>query len=61
MPYENLQEFLRALDAAGELRRIKTTVDPVLEVAEIADRVSKGERVQGSVSQLGVQYRQSKP
>src|SRR5438046_706391 len=41
MPYDNLQEFLRALDAAGELRRVKTAVDPVLEVAEIADRVSK--------------------
>ena len=41
MPYENLQEFLRALEAAGELRRIKAQVDPVLEVAEITDRVSK--------------------
>src|SRR5437588_755796 len=41
MPYENLQEFLRALDAAGELRRIKASVDPLLEVAEITDRVSK--------------------
>jgi 4-hydroxy-3-polyprenylbenzoate decarboxylase len=41
MPYDTLQDFLAALDQAGELRRIKTTVDPVLEVAEIADRASK--------------------
>src|ERR1051326_6625870 len=41
MPYDDLQEFLRALDAEGELRRISAPVDPVLEVAEIADRVSK--------------------
>ncbi len=41
MPYENLQEFLRALEAAGELRHVKAEVDPVLEVAEITDRVSK--------------------
>jgi 4-hydroxy-3-polyprenylbenzoate decarboxylase len=55
MPYENLQEFLRALDAEGELRRIKAAVDPVLEVAEIADRVSKspdrGGRYPGSTVQ----------
>ncbi len=41
MPYDTLPEFIQALDKAGELRRIKTAVDPVLEVAEIADRVSK--------------------
>src|SRR5271170_4050853 len=41
MPYDTLQDFLSALDTAGELRRIKAPVDPVLEVAEIADRVSK--------------------
>ena len=41
MPYENLQDFLKALDTAGELRHIRTEVDPVLEVTEITDRVSK--------------------
>src|SRR5579875_1387568 len=41
MPYDDLQSFLKALDAAGELRRIGAPVDPVLEVAEITDRVSK--------------------
>ena len=41
MAYDDLQSFLTALEKAGELRRISATVDPVLEVAEIADRVSK--------------------
>src|ERR1700742_320974 len=41
MPYDDLQSFLKALDAAGELRRIGMPVDPVLEVTEIADRGSK--------------------
>jgi 4-hydroxy-3-polyprenylbenzoate decarboxylase len=41
MAYADLREFIAALERAGELRRIRTTVDPVLEVTEIADRVSK--------------------
>lgn len=41
MPYANLREFIRALEAAGELRRISEPVDPILEVTEIADRVMK--------------------
>jgi 4-hydroxy-3-polyprenylbenzoate decarboxylase len=38
----DLREFIAALDAAGELKRIRTPVDPVLEITEIADRVVKG-------------------
>jgi len=41
MPYDSLPEFLQALEAAGELRHIRAPVDPILEVTEIADRVSK--------------------
>src|ERR1044072_3181148 len=41
MAYKSLREFIDKLDAAGELVRIKTFVDPVLEMAEITDRVSK--------------------
>ncbi len=41
MSYPTLRTFLDALDAAGELHRIDAEVDPILEVAEIADRVSK--------------------
>ncbi len=50
MPYDDLQEFLRALDAAGELKRVKAAVDPVLEVAEITDRVSKAGSQKSEVS-----------
>ena len=42
MAYNDLREWIAALERAGELRRIKTEVDPVLEIAEVTDRVSKG-------------------
>lgn len=41
MAYRNQQEFIQALENAGELLRIKTYVDPKLEIAEITDRISK--------------------
>src|SRR5438105_4209242 len=42
--YNDLREWIGALERAGELRRIKMEVDPVLEITEIADRVSKAGR-----------------
>jgi 4-hydroxy-3-polyprenylbenzoate decarboxylase len=36
--YRDLREFIRALEAAGELKRIDTPVDPRFEVTEICDR-----------------------
>jgi len=39
MAFETLQDFVHALEGAGELRRIAQPVDPVLEISEIADRV----------------------
>ena len=41
MAYRNQQEFINALELAGELIRIKSYVDPRLEIAEITDRISK--------------------
>ncbi len=41
MAYNDLREWIVALERAGELKRIKTEVDPILEIAEITDRVSK--------------------
>ena len=41
MPYSDLREWISALDRAGELIRIKAQADPILEIAEITDRVSK--------------------
>lgn len=41
MAYKDQQAFIDALEQAGELIRIKTYVDPKLEIAEITDRVSK--------------------
>ncbi len=39
--YPTLREFIFALDQAGELHRIKAKVSPLLEITQIADRVSK--------------------
>jgi 4-hydroxy-3-polyprenylbenzoate decarboxylase len=55
MAYTDLRDFLTALERAGELRRVATEVDPILEITEVTDRVSKVggpallfERVKGS-------------
>lgn len=41
MPFDDLRQWIAALDRAGELKRINTEVDPILEITEITDRVSK--------------------
>ncbi|WP_127125529.1 menaquinone biosynthesis decarboxylase [Pseudoflavitalea rhizosphaerae] len=41
MAFSNQQQFINELEKAGELIRIKTYVDPKLEIAEITDRISK--------------------
>ncbi len=41
MAWKNQQQFIDALEKAGELIRIKSYVDPKLEIAEITDRISK--------------------
>jgi 4-hydroxy-3-polyprenylbenzoate decarboxylase len=41
LAYDDLRDWIAALDRAGELKRIRTEVDPILEIAEITDRVSK--------------------
>ncbi|HEV8524897.1 MAG TPA: UbiD family decarboxylase domain-containing protein, partial [Terriglobales bacterium] len=42
MAYHDLREWITALERAGELRRVRAEVDPILEITEITDRVSKG-------------------
>jgi 4-hydroxy-3-polyprenylbenzoate decarboxylase len=53
--YNSTWEFIKAIEAAGELVRIRAEVDPVLEISEIATRVMRGygpallfEKVKGS-------------
>ena len=41
LAYEDLRGWIAALERAGELKTIRTEVDPVLEITEITDRVSK--------------------
>jgi 4-hydroxy-3-polyprenylbenzoate decarboxylase len=53
--YNDLNDFIKALEKIGELKRISYQVDPILEITEITDRVTKSggpallfEKVKGS-------------
>src|SRR4051794_14539924 len=53
--FDGLRDFVRFLEARGQLRRITREIDPVLEISEIAQRVMRAggpallfERVKGS-------------
>jgi 4-hydroxy-3-polyprenylbenzoate decarboxylase len=39
--YPTLRDFVDALEKAGELHRVKARVSPMLEITQIADRISK--------------------
>ncbi|MFA6056483.1 MAG: menaquinone biosynthesis decarboxylase [Thermodesulfovibrionales bacterium] len=61
MIFNDLREFIDFLENKKELIRIKTEVDPVLEVTEITDRISKKggpallfEKVKGSQYQIAI-------
>ena len=41
MAYRDLRDFIRQLEKEGELKRISAEVDPVLEITEMTDRVTK--------------------
>jgi 4-hydroxy-3-polyprenylbenzoate decarboxylase len=53
LAYNDLREWISALDKAGELKRVRTEVDPILEITEIADRVSKSGRNASPKAQPG--------
>ncbi|GAC1506498.1 MAG: menaquinone biosynthesis decarboxylase [Terriglobales bacterium] len=48
MAYDDLRDWIKALDRADELKRIRAEVDPILEIAEITDRVSKSRDRKGN-------------
>jgi 4-hydroxy-3-polyprenylbenzoate decarboxylase len=41
LAYDDLRQWIRALERAGELKRIREAIDPILEIAEVTDRASK--------------------
>jgi 4-hydroxy-3-polyprenylbenzoate decarboxylase len=49
LAYDDLRDWIKALDRAGELKRIRTEADPILEITEITDRISKNKDQQGIV------------
>src|ERR1700689_5437173 len=69
LAYRDLREFIAKLEKEGELRRITAEVDPVLEITEITDRVTrsggpallferpKGSRVPLLINMLGSERR----
>ena len=65
MAYEDLRDWIAALERAGELKTIRTEVDPVLEITEITDRVSKNvgagvPPVRASAARLGFVHTRAK-
>jgi len=63
MAFEDLRTFLLHLEARGQLRRVRVEVDPVYEIAEIAQRVVREEgpalifdRVKGSSIPLAINF-----
>ena len=48
MPFDDLRQWIAALDRAGQLKRIQSEADPILEIAEITDRVSKSRDATGA-------------
>ena len=47
MAYHDLREWMKALERAKELKRVRESVSPILEIAEITDRASKAGRKGG--------------
>jgi 4-hydroxy-3-polyprenylbenzoate decarboxylase len=43
MAYKNTRQWIEKLESERELVRIKEFVNPVLEIAEITDRISKND------------------
>ena len=43
MKYKDLRDFIAQLETMGELKRIQTEIDPVLEMTEICDRILKAQ------------------
>jgi 4-hydroxy-3-polyprenylbenzoate decarboxylase len=41
LAYTDLRDWIKTLEKSGELKRITVEVDPILEMAEIADRTAK--------------------
>ncbi len=47
MAYDDLRNWIKRLERAGELKRVREPVDPILEISEITDRASKAGRKGG--------------
>ena len=60
MAYGDLREFVKRLEKEGELKRVKVEVDPVLEIAEIVQRVQKLPGPKGNPGGLALLFEKTK-
>jgi len=60
LPFDDLRQWIAALERAGELKRIQTEADPILEIAEITDRVSKSRDAKGNPGGPGLLFQNLK-
>jgi 4-hydroxy-3-polyprenylbenzoate decarboxylase len=47
LAYDDLRDWIQALERTCELKRIRTEADPLLEITEITDRISKSKSIEG--------------
>lgn len=60
MGYADLREFIKRLEKEGELRRIKTEVDPVLEIVEVVQRAQAQPGRQGAPGGMALLFEKPK-
>jgi 4-hydroxy-3-polyprenylbenzoate decarboxylase len=60
LAYDDLRDWIKTLDRAGELANIRTEADPILEIAEIADRVSKSRDRKGTLGGRALLFENAK-
>ena len=58
LAYDDLRDWIKRLDKAGELKRVSVEVDPILEMAEIADRTLQAWQGNGEGGRAGAAVRE---
>jgi 4-hydroxy-3-polyprenylbenzoate decarboxylase len=61
LAYDDLRDWMKALEKSGELKRVTAEVSPELEITEITDRVSKGIWTGGASTQVSKGKRPGAP
>ena len=54
MAYDDLRDFIRALDKAGELKKVSVEVDPHLEMAALIDASDASDPIARVLGKTGI-------